>query len=104
MMKKIVSIIFCLFVLLPLFAQPKMIDKVVGVVGDNIILLSDVEVQIQQAKAQGEVISDRLRCTIFDQLLLEKFFLAQAQLDSVYVSDICFYYDLEHGGGNNYSW
>jgi glycosyltransferase involved in cell wall biosynthesis len=24
--------------------------------------------------------------------------------DSVYVSDICFYYDLEHGGGNNYSW
>jgi peptidyl-prolyl cis-trans isomerase SurA len=87
MMKKIVSIIFCLFVLLPLFAQPKMIDKVVGVVGDNIILLSDVEVQIQQAKAQGEVISDRLRCTIFDQLLLEKFFLAQAQLDSVYVSE-----------------
>ncbi len=86
-MKKIVSIIFCLFVLLPLFAQPKMIDKVVGVVGDNIILLSDVEVQIQQAKAQGEVISDRLRCTIFDQLLLEKFFLAQAQLDSVYVSE-----------------
>jgi peptidyl-prolyl cis-trans isomerase SurA len=87
MMKKIVSIIFCLFVLLPLFAQPKMIDKVVGVVGDNIILLSDVEVQIQQAKAQGEVINDRLRCTIFDQLLLEKFFLAQAQLDSVYVSE-----------------
>ena len=86
-MRKIVSIIFCLFVLLPLFAQPKMIDKVVGVVGDNIILLSDVEVQIQQAKAQGEVISDRLRCTIFDQLLLEKFFLAQAQLDSVYVSE-----------------
>jgi peptidyl-prolyl cis-trans isomerase SurA len=87
MMKKIVSIIFCFFVLLPLFAQPKMVDKVVGVVGDNIILLSDVEVQIQQAKAQGEVISDRLRCTIFDQLLLEKFFLAQAQLDSVYVSE-----------------
>jgi peptidyl-prolyl cis-trans isomerase SurA len=87
MMKKIVSIIFCFFVLLPLFAQPKMVDKVVGVVGDNIILLSDVEVQIQQAKAQGEVINDRLRCTIFDQLLLEKFFLAQAQLDSVYVSE-----------------
>ena len=43
--------------------------------------------QIQQAKAQGEVINDRLRCTIFDQLLLEKFFLAQAQLDSVYVSE-----------------
>ena len=86
-MKKIVSIIFCFFVLLPLFAQPKMVDKVVGVVGDNIILLSDVEVQIQQAKAQGEVINDRLRCTIFDQLLLEKFFLAQAQLDSVYVSE-----------------
>lgn len=87
-MKKSISIVIVLLLFTQfVFAQKKMVDKVVGVVGDNIILLSDIEVQMQQAKAQGELVNDRMRCLIFDQLILEKFFLAQAQLDSVYVSE-----------------
>ncbi|MEI6312303.1 MAG: peptidylprolyl isomerase [Bacteroidota bacterium] len=86
-MKKLIYIFLVLCTSLSVFAQQKTVDKVIGVVGDNIILLSDVEAQLQQAKAQGEIVNDRLRCTIFDQLLLDKFFLAQAQLDSVYVSE-----------------
>ncbi len=86
-MKKLIYIFLVLGTSLSVFAQQKTVDKVIGVVGDNIILLSDVEAQLQQAKAQGEIVNDRLRCTIFDQLLLDKFFLAQAQLDSVYVSE-----------------
>lgn len=86
-MKKIGSILLSILSSIALFSQPQMVDKVVGVVGDNIILLSDIEVQLQQAKAQGEVINENLRCSIFDQLILDKFFLAQAQLDSVYVSE-----------------
>jgi len=69
------------------YAQPAMVDKVVAVVGDNIILLSDLEAPIQQAKASGESVNDNMRCQALDQMLLEKFFLAQAQLDSVYVSE-----------------
>lgn len=86
-MRKTVGIFLILISSLSIFSQKKLVDKVVGVVGDNIILLSDVEVQLQQAKSQGEVVNDRLRCMIFDQLVLEKFFLAQAQLDSIYVSE-----------------
>lgn len=86
-MRKTVSIFLILISSLSIFSQKKMVDKIVGVVGDNIILLSDVEVQLQQAKSQGEVINDRMRCMIFDQLILEKFFLAQAQIDSIYVSE-----------------
>ena len=66
------------------FAQTTQIDKVLAVVGDNIILHSEVEAQYQQmvAQNQGEV-SPNTRCTIFDNLLLERLFLAQAMLDSV---------------------
>lgn len=87
MKNKGILVIICMILSSTLWAQNKMLDKVIGVVGDNIILLSDIEVQIQQAKAQGELVSERSRCLVFDQLILEKFFLAQAQIDSIYVSE-----------------
>ncbi|MCS6933652.1 MAG: peptidylprolyl isomerase [Chitinophagales bacterium] len=64
-------------------AQNTVLDKVVAVVGDNIVLHSEIEGQFQQLKAQEPDIQDRERCRILDNLLLEKLFLAQAQLDSV---------------------
>ncbi|HLP52830.1 MAG TPA: peptidylprolyl isomerase [Chitinophagales bacterium] len=66
------------------FAQPTQIDKVVAIVGDNIILRSEVEAQLQQmaSQNQGEV-DPSMRCVIFDNLLLERLFLSQAMLDSV---------------------
>lgn len=66
--------------------QPLVIDRVLAVVGDNIILQSEVEAQYQQALQQveeGEKLDENVRCKIFDNLLLEKLFLSQAQLDSV---------------------
>ncbi len=67
------------------YAQNIQIDKVLAVVGDNIILQSDVESQYQQmiAQNQGQEISGSERCLIFDNLLLDKLFLSQALLDSV---------------------
>jgi peptidyl-prolyl cis-trans isomerase SurA len=63
------------------------IDKVVAVVGDNIILQSEIESQYSQMANQspGSVTADT-RCVIFDNLLLDKLFLAQAQIDSVTAS------------------
>ena len=87
-MHKILSIIICLLFTGVLTAQESvMVDKIIGVVGDNIIMMSDIESQLQQARSQGEKINDDVKCAIFDQALLEKFFLAQAQLDSVYVAE-----------------
>ena len=88
MQKIIIAIVGVLMLTLGVKAQEKVIvDKIIGVVGDNIIMLSDIESQLQQAKSQGEPINDDVKCLIFDQSLLEKFFLAQAQLDSVYVAE-----------------
>lgn len=70
-----------------IFPQNTGIDKVLAVVGDNVILYSEVEAQFQQLKSQTpDSIPDDYRCVIFDNLLLDKLFLSQAQLDSVTVN------------------
>ena len=70
------------------FAQGTLVDKVLAVVGDNIILESDVEAQYQQlaAQAQSTPLPADERCILFDNLLLDKLFLSQAQIDSVTAS------------------
>lgn len=69
-------------------AQYTKIDKVIAVVGDNIILQSEVEAQYQQMAAQnpGVELDPEEKCVILDNLLLDKLFLAQAQIDSVTVT------------------
>jgi peptidyl-prolyl cis-trans isomerase SurA len=66
--------------------QMKLVDKVVGVVGGDIILYSDVEMQYQQMSSEGDMPEDA-RCLIFDQLLLEKLFVNQARIDSIIISE-----------------
>lgn len=68
--------------------QGQLVDKVIAVVGDNVILMSEVEAQYQQMQTQApdETIDPIEKCSIFNNLLLEKLFLAQAQLDSVVAS------------------
>ncbi len=73
------------------FAQPgkdtKVVDQIIAVVGNNIILLSDLEAQAQQALPQTNLRGEALRCRVLDQLLLQKLLLHQADLDSITVSD-----------------
>ena len=63
------------------------IDKIVAVVGSRIIMYSDVERQLLQAKEQGTAISDATRCEVLQQLLIENLLVHHAGLDSVIVSD-----------------
>lgn len=69
-------------------SQAVQVDKVIAVVGDNVILFSDVEAQYQQMVAQNpdQKIPPDERCNIFDNLLLDKLFLSQAKIDSVTVT------------------
>jgi peptidyl-prolyl cis-trans isomerase SurA len=84
---KQVSIIFCVFLSVSAFAQKQMVDRVIAVVGDNIILQSEIENQYLQAVQQNEgKVDPDMRCQIFDNLVLEKMFLSQAIIDSVTVS------------------
>jgi len=62
------------------------IDKVVAVVGKNVILKSDVENQYAQLKAQGGA-TDNSKCEVFEELLYQKILLDQAQKDSIEVTE-----------------
>ena len=65
------------------------IDKVVAVVGKNIILQSEVENQYIQYRMQGgpEGSGSELRCGILEDLLFQKLMLNQAEMDSLQVTD-----------------
>lgn len=63
------------------------IDKVIAVVGSNVILKSDLESQIVSLRAQGVLIDDKARCEMFEELLFQKLLLHQATLDSVTVTE-----------------
>ena len=67
------------------FAQEKqMIDRVVAVVGDKMILQSDVENQVIQLLQQYGSVSG-MDCEVLNQLLIQKLLLIQAELDSIEV-------------------
>ncbi|PCI94002.1 MAG: peptidylprolyl isomerase, partial [Flavobacteriales bacterium] len=63
------------------------IDKVVAVVGGNIILKSDLESQIVSLRAQGVLIDENARCELLEELLFQKLLLHQAGIDSLTVSE-----------------
>lgn len=66
--------------------QGQTIDEIIAVVGDEIILYSDVQIQKNQLKQQGYpgTISD---CMVLEEILFEKLLLNQAKLDSLEVTD-----------------
>lgn len=69
--------------------KPKksVIDEVVWMVGDEPILLSDIEYQKLFARSQGVAINGDPDCTIPEQLAIQKLFLNQAKIDSVQAND-----------------
>ncbi len=83
----IATISTILFFSTPLLSQKNVIDEVIAVVGDNAILKSDIEYSYQQAVMQGVSAKGNLRCSIFEQQLIQKLMLNQAVLDSIEVSE-----------------
>lgn len=69
-------------------AQDNSIDKIIAVVGDQVVLKSDVENRYLGYLAQGyQSGSVDLKSEIFEDLLIEKLMLAQAQIDSIDVTE-----------------
>ncbi|MBO5720235.1 MAG: peptidylprolyl isomerase [Bacteroidales bacterium] len=87
-MKKIVKLIF-LTILLPiaLQAQNNVIDEVVWVVGDEVILKSQVEEQYRNMQYERQKIEGDPYCFIPEQMAIQKLFLHQASIDSIYADD-----------------
>ena len=87
-MKKIVRLIF-LTILLPvaLQAQNNVIDEVVWVVGDEVILKSQVEEQYRNMQYERQKIEGDPYCFIPEQMAVQKLFLHQASIDSIYADE-----------------
>ena len=86
------KIILILLPLLPAFfikaqtAGP-VLDRVIAVVGNSVVLESDLETQALQFKMSGGKITDDIKCKMFEQILFRKLLLAQAIHDSVTVTE-----------------
>lgn len=71
-------------------AQPsegKVLDKIVAVVGNKIVLHSDIENQYEEYIRSGMPVDKETRCLIFEETLLQKLMLNQAELDSITVPE-----------------
>jgi len=69
------------------FAQTKNADKIVAILGENIILNSDIDGQYAQYLAQGAKDNGDLKCQILESLLAQKMLQNQAKVDSLEISE-----------------
>ena len=82
-------LLFFIFVSITAFAQVKKqkVDGVIGVVGDYVILDSDIDKSYLELKSQNIDIKDIQRCQMFGKLLEDKLYAHQAIQDSIVVTD-----------------
>jgi peptidyl-prolyl cis-trans isomerase SurA len=67
-------------------AQPvgtKVIDGIVAQIGEEIILLSDVQNRRLELIQDGQTLDSYSDCLILEEMLFEKLLINQAQIDSV---------------------
>lgn len=81
----IIALFICLTTIS--FAKGSVIDEVVAVVGEDAILLSEIEAQFLRMQAEGHSYEGDLKCNILEQLLLHKLLLNQAKIDSITVNE-----------------
>lgn len=68
-------------------SSKEVIDKIIGVVGDRIILNSDVQNSITDMQRNGEKVPPGADCMIMEQIMLSKILALQAERDSIPLTD-----------------
>ena len=88
-MKKLIFLLAATALSAAAFAQPKKLvaDKIIAVVGDRIILKSDITNAIADMARQGNAVPENANCAVLDQALVSKVLMLQAMKDSLPVSD-----------------
>ncbi|MET0392305.1 MAG: peptidylprolyl isomerase [Chitinophagaceae bacterium] len=89
-MKKLLTVAF-LFIAGVAVAQGQarkaVADKIVAVVGDRIILHSDIRNSIEDARRQGSQVPDGAECILMEQAVVSKVLMLQAEKDSLPVTE-----------------
>jgi peptidyl-prolyl cis-trans isomerase SurA len=87
-MKKLLLLVLITFSnLIALQAQSNVVDEVIWVIGDDAILLSDVENARLQMQLDRQRMSGDPYCMIPERMAIQKLFLHQAKLDSIDIPD-----------------
>ncbi len=68
-------------------AQERVVDRIVAVVGNSIVLQSEIESELLQMQAQGYNPSENSRCNLIENYLVQRLLLNQALVDSIDVTD-----------------
>ncbi len=63
------------------------IDGVIAVVGDYVVLDSDIDISLIELSSQGNSVKDITRCQLLGKLMEDKLFAHQAVQDSIVVKD-----------------
>jgi peptidyl-prolyl cis-trans isomerase SurA len=88
-MKRLFFLFLSIFTYCLCFAQPQKIvaDKIVAIVGDRIILHSDISNSLSDMKRQGTELPPNAECLILEQALVSKVLMLQAEKDSLPVTE-----------------
>lgn len=86
-MKKHLLFLISLVCFLSVSAQKQVADKVLAVVGNNLILVSDIETRYLELTQGSDYSGADLKCKIFEDLLFQNLLVNHALLDSLEVSD-----------------
>ncbi len=89
-MKKLIFLPVAFLLAITAFAQQKVVaDRIAGIVGDKIILKSEVTIELAdlQRQAGGNDLKGVDECTILNGMLIQKALVVQAEHDSLPVSD-----------------
>jgi peptidyl-prolyl cis-trans isomerase SurA len=68
-------------------AQNKSVDKVIAVLGSDVILLSELNQQYLMYLNSGNPVDEKVKCYIMQQMLVQHLLKQQAEIDSVMVDD-----------------
>ena len=63
------------------------VDGIVAVIGDEIVLASDIRDRVTQATLEGRDVNDANECGLLESVLFEKLLLHNARLDSLEVTE-----------------
>jgi peptidyl-prolyl cis-trans isomerase SurA len=63
-------------------SQDKTVDQIVAVVGNNIILKSEIEEMFRDQQAQGITTEGDMKCEILEKFLIDKLLVAEAVIDT----------------------
>lgn len=87
-MKKYLLLLLLMFLVSFISAQKNVVDKIVAIVGDEIILKSDIENAFLQEQGRGVITSSSdFKTELLEQQLVQKLLMAQAAVDSITVSE-----------------